>query len=62
MDHDYEMSKIFGTVKVSSGPFDANNHNMINLADPVNTLDATNKQYVDSFRLLGDIKIFSSIK
>jgi|JI10StandDraft_1071094.scaffolds.fasta_scaffold46582_5 microcystin-dependent protein len=50
-----EMLTVKGEIDVS-GNITMNNSNITNLADPVGPLDAVNKQYVDAFRAVGDIK------
>lgn len=45
-----------GEAVTMNGPIDANTHTVMNLATPVNTLDAVTKQYVDAFRAIGDMK------
>lgn len=46
-----------GLIIASDGHFDINDNTIRNVKDPVNDKDATNKEYVDRFTHIGDIKM-----
>lgn len=51
------ISKTFGSIKSEYGDMDANNNFVKNIADPIESQDAVNKQYVDHhIKMIGNLK------
>ena len=51
------VNKKFGSVSINSqGYIDSGNNLILNVADPNHNTDAVNKQYIDHFFQIGDLK------